>query len=931
MAQRFDVLLESFSAGEVSPLLRGRVDTQPYSQGCETITNFIVLPQGGITRREGSQLGAFSVDQENRPTLMPYIYDSDTSYMIEFNDGVFDVYQTGDVFSGDIELVLPDSGGDPDSPDARWVTVNANPYFYDVYVTNVGTRESENATMSHWVLDTFGDENVTGNPITQYYGTWKDTGTDTAPNGVTDGVISFDWPDIGDPQGQSYTGLIRQKLTYLDDELVEHSLLTPGTYRLTIRTSDDGGSRVGNAVITPDLVSAEQEQEGVNTIADNAIVTTAAGTEIAGPSGTRQVSETFTVTEGEADTFFYLYGDAFHLYNTDVQVDHILVERLVSRGKGAPEVTEGSVTAIGPYINNDILVNTGRPMRLNPITWEWSYINLAQGPFYDITHEDYGGLGGNDITLSTAGGAVGTEITITASAALFVSTDASTDKEEAKANFKGRLLRIRPSSTTAWGVGRIVEYASTTSVTVEVLTTIASCTNTDQWRLGAWSDTTGWPQHSTIHQQRMVYANTTDQPQTFWGSHVGQYENFAPDDGSAQENITDLTSYTFTLDTRYRETIQWLLSKDHLLLATDRSVYQARAVNLDETLSSRNVIIRKLAGVGATNIDPIVSHENILFIHYFQRQLLEMAYNFSSDRFEPNNLHIFAEHITDVNPIVSLAAMDYPYRLIWTALDDGKLASMTASQQTGVNAWAQHTIAGEFSSGDAVVESVAVKPGTTQDELWIAVKRTIDGETVRTIEMIPRAQTSSATRSDGKFLDGHVRGTVTAGALVINNSAVDDLSHLEGETVTVMRNNLLVGTDTVTTGELTTTNFGASPWVNGDSVTIGLPYTSTVVTNALSTDPREGRVTGYDSRVVETTLRLWNSLSGSIGSDSDNMDPLQYPSDISVSDNTDLFGGDIVHKPDHKWDRNQKIRITTSDPYPFTITLLINKLVSGIY
>ena len=52
---RLQVLLNSFVAGEVTPRLRGRVDLAKYNAACECLHNYLVLPQGGVTRRPGTK------------------------------------------------------------------------------------------------------------------------------------------------------------------------------------------------------------------------------------------------------------------------------------------------------------------------------------------------------------------------------------------------------------------------------------------------------------------------------------------------------------------------------------------------------------------------------------------------------------------------------------------------------------------------------------------------------------------------------------------------------------------------------------------------------------------------------------------------------------------------------------------------------------
>jgi len=49
-------LQTSFTAGEIDPLLAGRLDIRAASEGCRRLTNVIVLASGGVTRRPGTRI-----------------------------------------------------------------------------------------------------------------------------------------------------------------------------------------------------------------------------------------------------------------------------------------------------------------------------------------------------------------------------------------------------------------------------------------------------------------------------------------------------------------------------------------------------------------------------------------------------------------------------------------------------------------------------------------------------------------------------------------------------------------------------------------------------------------------------------------------------------------------------------------------------------
>ena len=45
----------SFAAGEISPLLEGRTGIEKYREGLADLTNMVVMPQGGVKRRPGTE------------------------------------------------------------------------------------------------------------------------------------------------------------------------------------------------------------------------------------------------------------------------------------------------------------------------------------------------------------------------------------------------------------------------------------------------------------------------------------------------------------------------------------------------------------------------------------------------------------------------------------------------------------------------------------------------------------------------------------------------------------------------------------------------------------------------------------------------------------------------------------------------------------
>ena len=87
----------SFSSGEISPLLHGRIDLSKYATGLSRLENMIVLPQGGVTRRAGfSMVGTYAYNNAG-VKLIPFEYSATDSAVIVFGDNYIQVLgKTGD-------------------------------------------------------------------------------------------------------------------------------------------------------------------------------------------------------------------------------------------------------------------------------------------------------------------------------------------------------------------------------------------------------------------------------------------------------------------------------------------------------------------------------------------------------------------------------------------------------------------------------------------------------------------------------------------------------------------------------------------------------------------------------------------------------------------------------------------------------------------
>ncbi len=84
--------LPSFAAGELSDTLTGRVDLAKYAVGAKTLKNMIVHKHGGVSNRAGTE---FVCDAHNPVRMIPFEFNTEQSYILEFTSEVMRVIKDG--------------------------------------------------------------------------------------------------------------------------------------------------------------------------------------------------------------------------------------------------------------------------------------------------------------------------------------------------------------------------------------------------------------------------------------------------------------------------------------------------------------------------------------------------------------------------------------------------------------------------------------------------------------------------------------------------------------------------------------------------------------------------------------------------------------------------------------------------------------------
>ena len=102
MAQNVHILKTNFSSGEITPHLRGRLDVTANQNGAEDIQNFIVQPQGSLSRRMGTKFICQTKKPGKYAYLIPFKFSNQDAFILEFGNGYIRFFKDAEpIMDGD--------------------------------------------------------------------------------------------------------------------------------------------------------------------------------------------------------------------------------------------------------------------------------------------------------------------------------------------------------------------------------------------------------------------------------------------------------------------------------------------------------------------------------------------------------------------------------------------------------------------------------------------------------------------------------------------------------------------------------------------------------------------------------------------------------------------------------------------------------------
>ena len=231
-----------------------------------------------------------------------------------------------------------------------------------------------------------------------------------------------------------------------------------------------------------------------------------------------------------------------------------------------------------------------------------------------------------------------------------------------------------------------------------------------------------WPGCSTWHDGRQWFARTDKGPQTLWASQSANFKNM-----SVSEPTRDSDAVTRTIASREVNEIRFLLSLNALLVFTSGGEWKCWAGSQSDVITPANTALKPQGYTGIAHVPPIVSGNSALFVTPSGRKVRDIAYDVGADSWQGRDVGILAGHLFEGAQVEEWAHARDPDSIVWCVRSDGVLLGFTYLKEHDVYAWSRHVT-------DGAVESVCAIQERNETALYLSLRRTIKGQTVRYVE-----------------------------------------------------------------------------------------------------------------------------------------------------------------------------------------------------
>lgn len=346
------------------------------------------------------------------------------------------------------------------------------------------------------------------------------------------------------------------------------------------------------------------------------------------------------------------------------------------------------------------------------------------------------------------------------------------------------------------------------------------------------------PDNVSIYRERLVLSVNRQ----LHMSVAGDFPNFTALDGAGQV-VADM-ALDLDLLAGDLSPVSWMSSSEKLVIGSFGGERAIGEQNLANAFGPTNVKVDVSTSNGSRDVPPAVIGSDVLYVDRSGRRVRRSG--LALDPADSADLSILSEHIGARSTFIDSAWQQSPSFVLWFAQDDGGLAALTYDRAQDVIAWHRHNVGGNVKAICSIPS-----PDGTRDDLWLVVQRTVNGASKTYLEVMPDDFRLGRPVSEQNFLDCSLEYN---GA---STTTLTGLSHLNGETVSIIGDGCVLAPQKVISGSVTL----SAP---STRVFVGLNNPSRLRTMRLEKSP-DGVSLGKISRIHRVVLQLIDTVGVKVG------------------------------------------------------------------
>jgi hypothetical protein len=416
-------------------------------------------------------------------------------------------------------------------------------------------------------------------------------------------------------------------------------------------------------------------------------------------------------------------------------------------------------------------------------------------------------------------------------------------------------------------------------------------------------------------QQRLVFAGSLNEPQKVWMSRSGDFENFGRSNPTQDDDAIYISLYS-----RQVSWIRSVVSLRNLLVLTGGTEYTLSSATTDGVLTPSTVRSVQQSAYGSAELAPSVVGNSIIMLQRGGHVVRDLTYDYSVDGYQGSDMTIRSQHLLHGHTIKAWAYQTTPDGVLWAVRDDGLLLTLTYNKEHQVYAWTRHQT-------DGLLEDVACVPGEARDEVYLVVRRYVNGAWKRYVERLaePFRDLAADTAAKAWYVDCGLR---YEGAPVTELSG---LSHLEGKAVSVLADGGPLNNITVHSGRIKLPRAYST-------VLVGLPYEGLLKSLRVNAGDQFGPSQARRQKIGRIALRFDRSIGGDLGwerfgTDGDVLEerwaPIKYRTVQQGSFASKPFSGDRAQLMPSGWDTRGQFMLRQRDPLPLTLLCAVLDVTLG--